>query len=115
MARVLLLTLGRVLGPAVAKGTTLTLDSNFFHVGGNSLNSVLAVTSLKDRGYTVGVGEFMKASSLREVLHSMRKTSQEEEEEDGGNGGSVCSRSITSKKPYKLERLAHSHKEQVLE
>ncbi|XP_045108560.1 tyrocidine synthase 3-like isoform X2 [Portunus trituberculatus] len=115
MARVLLLTLGRVLGPAVAKGTTLTLDSNFFHVGGNSLNSVLAVTSLKDRGYTVGVGEFMKASSLREVLHSMRKTSQEEEEEDGGNGGSVCSRSITSKKPYKLERLAHSHKEQVLD
>ena len=53
-ARILLLTLGRVLGPALAKETILTLDSNFFHVGGNSLNSILAVTSLKDHGYSVG-------------------------------------------------------------
>ncbi|XP_063842218.1 beta-alanyl-bioamine nonribosomal peptide synthetase ebony-like [Scylla paramamosain] len=116
MARVLLLTLGRVLGPAVAKGTTLTLESNFFHVGGNSLNSVLAVTSLKDSGYTVGVGEFMKAASLREVLHSMKKVSQEEEEEEegGGGGGGVCSRSLTTKKQYRREALAHHHKEQVI-
>lgn len=53
-ARTLLLTVGRVLGPAVAKGTNLTLDTNFFNIGGNSLNSVSTVMSLKDLGYMVG-------------------------------------------------------------
>ena len=60
----------------------------------------------------------MKAASLREVLNSMRKASQEEEEEEeeeGGGGGGVCSRSLATKKPYKLETFGHHHKDQVNE
>lgn len=53
-ARTLLLTVGRILGPELAKGKILSLDSNFFSIGGNSLNSVSTVTSLKDLGYIIG-------------------------------------------------------------
>lgn len=63
-ARALLLTVGRVLGPAVAKGTNLSLDSNFFSIGGNSLNSVSTVTSLKDLGYIVG--EWLRRDGKRQ-------------------------------------------------
>lgn len=55
-ARVLLQTVGRVLGPAIAVGPrSLSLSSSFFDLGGNSLNSVLTVTSLADLGYNVGM------------------------------------------------------------
>lgn len=43
-----------MLGPAVSKGTSLSLDTNFFNIGGNSLNSVSTVMALKDQGYVVG-------------------------------------------------------------
>lgn len=55
-ARVLLQTVGRVLGPAVAVGAhPLSLRASFFDLGGNSLNSVLTVTSLADLGFNVGM------------------------------------------------------------
>lgn len=53
-ARALLLTVGRVLGASVTRGFPLSIKKGFFEVGGNSLNSVLTVTSLQDRGYHVG-------------------------------------------------------------
>ncbi|KAG0718641.1 Mycosubtilin synthase subunit C [Chionoecetes opilio] len=76
-ARDLLLTVGRLLGPAVARGTTLTLDTNFFHVGGNSLNSVLAVTSLKDLSYTIVVTE-LKVTTPSDPLQLMQGGAAEE-------------------------------------
>ncbi|KAG7156499.1 Mycosubtilin synthase subunit C-like [Homarus americanus] len=78
-ARALLLTVGHVLGPAVARGKKLSLNTSFFEVGGNSLNSVLTVTSLKDLGYNVGIGQFMKAKTLGEVVLNMQKVSSQEE------------------------------------
>ncbi|XP_037779873.1 nonribosomal peptide synthetase 5-like [Penaeus monodon] len=67
-ARALLLTIGRVLGAAVTRSSPLSIKDSFFEVGGNSLNSVLTVMSLQDRGYHIGIGEFLKASTLGEVV-----------------------------------------------
>ncbi|XP_050686170.1 zwittermicin A synthase ZmaJ-like [Eriocheir sinensis] len=117
-ARTLLLTVGRVLGPAVSKGTSLSLDTNFFNIGGNSLNSVSTIMALKDQGYVVGIGEFMRATSLGEVLASMRKVADdegdEEETEVEESGAPVCSKG-TKLDQYTVTRLATHHKDQVFD
>lgn len=53
-ARALLLTVARVVGPTVTRGERLSIGTSYFEVGGNSLNSVLTVTSLQDLGYNIG-------------------------------------------------------------
>lgn len=51
-AESLLKTVAAVLGGS-ARGKVL-LDANFYHLGGNSLNSVLTVTKLRDQGFLIG-------------------------------------------------------------
>lgn len=50
-AESLLKTVAAVLGGS-ARGQ-VTLDANFYHLGGNSLNSVLTVTKLRDQGFLI--------------------------------------------------------------
>ncbi|XP_042203852.1 mycosubtilin synthase subunit C-like isoform X2 [Homarus americanus] len=109
-ARALLLTVGHVLGPAVARGKKLSLNTSFFEVGGNSLNSVLTVTSLKDLGYNVGIGQFMKAKTLGEVVLNMQKVSSQEE---GPSAPGGCRKGSLSHQ-YTCSRMLHIHKEAVL-
>ena len=52
IAKILLMTALKVLGPGAP--SSISLDQSFFDVGGNSLNSILMVTSLKDIGYDIG-------------------------------------------------------------
>ena len=61
-------------------GGRLSLEDNFFNRGGNSLNAVMAVTALRDLGYTVGEhsrraltqssdNNYKKDTKFRNVLH----------------------------------------------
>lgn len=52
MAHCLLTTVAAVLGGS-ARGV-ISLNANFYHLGGNSLNSVFTVTKLRDQGYLIG-------------------------------------------------------------
>lgn len=51
-AKVLFETIANVLGNGIS--SKLSLDSNFYEIGGNSLNSVFTVTKLRDQGYVIG-------------------------------------------------------------
>lgn len=45
------------------------MKSNFFELGGNSLNSVVTVAQLRDRGYYIGITDFINAVNLEEILN----------------------------------------------
>lgn len=49
----------------------ISLESNFYDIGGNSLNTILAVTTLKALNFSVNLGDFIRASSLKEILARM--------------------------------------------
>ncbi|XP_042873349.1 uncharacterized protein LOC122253974 [Penaeus japonicus] len=107
-ARALLLTVGRVLGASVTRGFPLSIKKGFFEVGGNSLNSVLTVTSLQDRGYHVGIGQFLRSSTLEEVLDHMQKIKLEENIFDDS-----ISTTADDGEGYQCTPLHFSHKEAV--
>ncbi|XP_069936075.1 beta-alanyl-bioamine nonribosomal peptide synthetase ebony-like, partial [Cherax quadricarinatus] len=107
VARTLLLTVARVLGPQVARSQRLSLNTSFFDIGGNSLNSVLVVTSLIDLGYSIGIGQFMKAKTFREVVTKLRRVSLQEEDI-----GDMC-RQAGDTDQYTCHMLDHHHKDAV--
>lgn len=65
-ARVFFETIGQVIGRSTR--TTISLQSNFYELGGNSLNSIYTVAKLRDCGYSIEITNFISAKSLREAL-----------------------------------------------
>ncbi|XP_065560060.1 beta-alanyl-bioamine nonribosomal peptide synthetase ebony-like [Artemia franciscana] len=55
----------------VENRTNLTLDHNFFDIGGNSLNAVAVVMKLKDQGFNIKIGDFLRSKSLKQLLEIM--------------------------------------------
>lgn len=47
---------------------TISAQSNFYQLGGDSLNSVLTVSKLRDKGFCIGVTDFITAKCLGDVL-----------------------------------------------
>lgn len=46
----------------------VSVDANFFELGGNSINSVYTVTQLQSKGYFVGLTDFLNAENLGQLL-----------------------------------------------
>lgn len=70
-ASVLFETITEVIGRS--SGTNLTLESNFYALGGNSLNSIYTIAKLRDRGYTIEIADFISAVNLAEILNGMQE------------------------------------------
>lgn len=107
-ALALLLTVARVLGPTLTRGTKLSISTSFFEIGGNSLNSVLTVTYLQDLGYSIGIGQFMKAEVLGDISRMMEINKQ---------SNSLVTKACTlatEDHQYSCSILNHSHKDAVL-
>lgn len=66
IAKDLFETIGQVIGRSTR--TAVSLKSNFYELGGNSLNSIYTVTQLRNKGYFIGISEFIMAKNLKEVL-----------------------------------------------
>lgn len=66
MTKILFETIGEVIGRSTR--TTISLKSNFYELGGNSLNSIFTVAKLRERGYFIEVSDFIAAKSLQEIL-----------------------------------------------
>lgn len=66
MTKVLFETIGEIIGRSTR--ATISLDSNFYSLGGNSLNSIYTVAKLRDRGYSIEITHFISAKNLREAL-----------------------------------------------
>jgi len=99
-ARILFPTIVSVIGNG---RVPVTLHSNFYELGGNSLNSVYTVTKLRDQGYQIGITDFIMAKDLAEVLNYMKLTFDEEPLKE-----------TIDNKLYVFESLNDSHKENVI-
>lgn len=75
VARVLLDTVAEVLGAAAR--AKVSLARAFYELGGNSLNSVLTVTRLRDQGFFISVSDFIGAESLGQALECMKPSGAE--------------------------------------
>lgn len=103
-AKALFQTIGECLGPNLRGRITYT--SNFFQLGGNSLNSVYTVAKLCDMGYFIGLQDFVSAKNLLEVANKMEKESGEQNIKNFTQ--------IPDGKFY-VEMLADKHKEACFE
>lgn len=65
-ARALFETIGEVIGRSTR--ATISLKSNFFELGGNSLNSIYTVAKLRTRGYSIEISQFISAKSLGDMM-----------------------------------------------
>lgn len=101
-AKVLFPTIASVIGTS-SRGT-ITLNGNFYELGGNSLNSIYTVTKLRDQGYYVGITEFITAKTLGDVLRLMKN----HVENDSLN------EEIDEEQRY-FEMLNDSHKQDAIE
>lgn len=46
----------------------LTADSNFYRIGGSSLNTISTVYDLREKGLHISVNEFVKAKNIGEII-----------------------------------------------
>lgn len=102
-ARVLFPTIASVIGRSGR--APVTLNANFYDLGGNSLNSIYTVTKLRDQGYQIGITDFITAKSLSELLDRMKLMSSDEEP----------LKETIDQKPYVFELLNDCHKEDAIE
>ncbi|KAG4065477.1 hypothetical protein HA402_009038 [Bradysia odoriphaga] len=70
-------TIGEVIGRSTR--TTISAKSNFYELGGNSLNSIFTVSQLRHKGYKIGITDFLKAKTLEDVLDRMNEDFVDEE------------------------------------
>lgn len=50
---------------------SISLKSNFYALGGNSLNSIYTMAKLRDRGYSIEITKFILAKNLKEIMVCM--------------------------------------------
>ena len=77
-ARVLLGAVTKVLG--FTENEKPSLGSNFFDIGGDSLNMVQVIGHCADVGYVIGMTEFAICSNLAEIIKSLQSQSDHTEQ-----------------------------------
>ncbi|XP_013103440.2 beta-alanyl-bioamine nonribosomal peptide synthetase ebony isoform X2 [Stomoxys calcitrans] len=101
-------TVGSVIGRSTR--ATLAPHSNFYELGGNSLNSIFTVTVLREKGYSISISEFIAAKNLGEILNSMTKDREINMVEDTEGWISACPHLDLEAIP-----LQYSHKADVIQ
>lgn len=96
-ARALFQTVTEVLGAGARSKVCQT--SNFYELGGNSLNSVYTVTKLRQRGYAISVAQFVSAQNFKQILERMR--GKDDASQDAGK----------ENERYAAHMLTHQHKD----
>ncbi|KAF2902812.1 hypothetical protein ILUMI_03369 [Ignelater luminosus] len=73
-AKVLFETVASVLNRSAR--AAISLDANFYEIGGNSLNSIFTISQLNQKGYHISIGDFIAAMDLGEILDRMSPEKQ---------------------------------------
>nr|CAH7759239.1 unnamed protein product [Callosobruchus chinensis] len=68
-AKVLFETIAGVLNRSAR--SAISVNANFYEIGGNSLNSIYTISKLNEQGYHISIGDFISAIDLGEVLLRM--------------------------------------------
>ena len=79
MARQILSTIGSVIG--LLSDEKPNLFDNFFSIGGNSINAVLALAKLNDSGLRIGIEEFIEAESILDIVRTPGVASVSEQQD----------------------------------
>lgn len=51
----------------------ISMNSNFYEIGGNSLNSILIIAELRKKGYVINVSDFLSSQNLKDILLNMNE------------------------------------------
>lgn len=51
-----------------SRNTTISAQSNFYELGGDSLKSIIAVAQLRHKGYSIRTSDFVRTKNLGDVL-----------------------------------------------
>lgn len=70
-AGVLFETVTEVIGRTSSAAANISLESNFYAMGGNSLNSIYTIAKLRERGYAIEIADFISAGNLADILNCM--------------------------------------------
>lgn len=74
LAQQVLQIIGEIIEPSMEHETTITADSNFFEIGGNSLNLIQTVAQLSERNLQVSTAGFMRSSDMRDLIHKIKSS-----------------------------------------
>ncbi|XP_058813264.1 beta-alanyl-bioamine nonribosomal peptide synthetase ebony [Topomyia yanbarensis] len=111
MAKDLFTTVGEVIGRSTR--TKISLQSNFYELGGNSLNSVITVTQLCQKGHAISITSFIGAENLEEILDKMYSNQQHIAEHDQ-SGNTAQEFEFEYKMHFTAQPLADEHKEDAI-
>lgn len=64
-------TITEVIGRTSSAVGNISLESNFYALGGNSLNSIYTIAKLRERGYAIEIADFISARNLAQILNCM--------------------------------------------
>lgn len=97
-------TIGEVIGRSTR--ATLSLNSSFYELGGNSLNSIFTVSKLRSKGFFIEISEFISAKNLNEMLSKILDSEKESDKIDSP---------IENQVQMTAYPLATEHKEDAVE
>lgn len=80
------------------------MNSNFYEIGGNSLNSIYTILKLREQGYHIGITDFLTAKTLGDIVSKMTI-----------GDGTIDEEYSVNRENYILEMLDDSHKNEVIE
>lgn len=105
-ARILFETIGAVTNHS--SSSSISLLSNFYEIGGNSLNSILTVAKLKEKQYNIDISSFISAVNLQEIMSHMTPL-----DEAKGDKTLACGQ-IGNKMQMKVFPLSDEHKNESI-
>lgn len=110
VAKDLFETIGQVIGRSTR--TTLSAKCNFYELGGNSLNSIFTVTQLRNKGYFIGISDFITAKSLQDILDKICLAGNAVGE---NHQRQLQSSNVNGQHQYKTLPVSQSNKNQAIE
>lgn len=101
LTKTLFETIGEVIGRSTR--ATISLKSNFYELGGNSLNSIFTVARLREKGYFIEISDFIAAKNVREMLAHIN--------ENGSDDSSCLVKNVPK---FTATPLAMEHKSETI-
>lgn len=99
-------TITEVIGRTSSAVANISLESNFYAMGGNSLNSIYTIAKLRERGYAIEIADFLSAGNLADILNCMVEIKENVSDID-----SACEKN----RNFIVEPLKMEHKSEAIQ
>lgn len=76
-AKMLFETVGNAIGRSIR--SKLTKASNFYELGGNSLNSIYTIAELRKKGFFISITDFISASTLGDIIETIKMSNDSDD------------------------------------